>query len=238
MKKNVKRIIRSLGWELHRLSPATDASYQLKASLDQVGANVVFDIGANVGQFGQEIRSAGYRGKIVSFEPLTQAHVKLISNASLDTAWIVHPRAAVGDRDGSVEINIAGNSVSSSILPMLDSHSSAESSSAYVGQERTPLVMLDTVAGQYLDTESKLFLKIDTQGFEWQVLDGASETLKLSLGVLLEMSFVPLYDHQPLWLELVNRMESSGFTLWAIQRGFTDKATGRSLQCDGIFLRE
>jgi hypothetical protein len=62
---------------------------------------------------------------------------------------VVHPRAAVGDRDGEVDINISGNSVSSSVLTMLGSHSSAAEGSAYVGAERTSLVRLDSVAQHY-----------------------------------------------------------------------------------------
>jgi predicted amino acid racemase len=69
------------------------------------------------------------------------------------------------------------------------------------------------------------------------VLDGAAETLKRAHGVLLELSLVPLYEGQTLWLEMIQRMADQGFTLWSIQKGFTDPRTGRSLQVDGIFLR-
>lgn len=151
---------------------------------------------------------------------------------------MVHPRVAVGDRDGEIEINIAGHSVSSSVLPMLDAHSSAAVGSAYVGSERAPLIRLDTVVEHYLSADSRPFVKIDTQGFEWQMLDGTSETLNRAQGVSLELSLVPLYEEQRLWREIIKRMENEGFTLWAIQKGFTDPRTGRSLQVDAIFLRQ
>jgi FkbM family methyltransferase len=237
MKKIVKKIVHALGWDLHRFGPSTNPSAQHLAAIKHVGANVVFDIGANTGQFAQELRSVGFAGKIISFDPLTSAHRQLSMAASRDNDWLVHPRVAVGDIDGEIDINISGNSVSSSVLPMLKAHSSAAVDSAYVAIERTPLVRLDSVAAQYLSSDSRLFLKIDTQGFEWQVLDGAVDTLKCAHGVLVEMSLVPLYDGQRLWRDLLERMEKEGFTLWAIQKGFTDPRTGQTLQVDGIFLR-
>ena len=238
MKKLIKRTFHSLGLDLHRLSPASNPSVQLLAALDHVQADTMFDVGANIGQFAQELRSVGFAGNIISFDPLTVAHAQLSKSAQNDSKWLVFPRVAVGDHDGEIEINIAGNSVSSSVLPILDSHSTAAVGSAYVGTESAPLVRLDTVAKQYLSADSRPFIKIDTQGFEWQVLDGATETLKRAQGVLLELSLVPLYDGQRLWREIIERMEKEGFTLWALQKGFTDPRTGRSLQVDGIFLRQ
>ena len=237
IKNTAKMIVRSLGWDIHRFSPSANHSAQLLAALNYVGANLVFDIGANVGQFAQDLRSVGFAGNIVSFEPLSIAHEKLTKAARRDISWHVHPRAALGNIDSQTMINIAGNSVSSSVLPMLDSHSSAATESAYIAAEVTPLLRLDSVSPQYLNNNSRSFIKIDTQGFEWQVLDGAVDTLKSAQGIMLEMSLVPLYEGQHLWRDLIHRMEAEGLTLWAIQNGFVDHCTGRSLQVDAIFIR-
>lgn len=80
-------------------------------------------------------------------------------------------------------------------------------------------------------------MKIDTQGFEWQVLDGARTTLPKFQRVLLELSLVPLYEGQHLWQEMIGRLEQEGFTLWALQPGFIDPINGRTMQVDGIFYR-
>lgn len=238
IKKAIKKFLHLLGFNLHRLRNASNPSVQLLAALNHVQADTVFDVGANIGQFAQQLRSLGFSGEIISFEPLSSAHAVLSNAARADRKWKVHPRGAVGDQDGEIEINIAGNSVSSSVLPMLEAHSSAEMSSAYVASERTALARLDSVAPTYLSANSRPFIKIDTQGFESQVLDGAAETLERAHGVLLELSLVPLYEGQTLWQEMIQRMEDQGFTLWAIQRGFTDTRTGRSLQVNGVFLRQ
>lgn len=237
MKKLVKHLIHSLGYDFHRLHVSSNDEYQIYKSLKNFNIDLILDVGANKGQFASEIRSVGYTQKIISFEPLSDAH-KLISKAAHhDELWVVHQRGAIGDYDGEVEINISGNSVSSSILPMMELHSSVARKSAYIGTENVPINRLDTVALKYLSPENNVFIKIDTQGFEWQVLDGATETLKNAQGVLCEMSLVPLYEGQRLWMEMLKRLESEGFTLWAIQRGFTDPRDGRSLQVNAIFYR-
>jgi len=237
LKKYIKQLINYLGFDLHRLDVSSSPEYQLYKSLKKFNIDLVLDIGANKGQFASEIRSVGYKDKIISFEPLPDAHQLITKVAGSDKFWTVHQRGAIGDYDGEVEINVSGNSVSSSILPMMESHSSAAQNSAYIGTENVPINRLDTVATKYLSPKNNVFIKIDTQGFEWQVLDGATETLKNAQGVLCEMSLVPLYEGQRLWMDMLKRLESEGFTLWAIQRGFTDPRDGRSLQVNAIFYR-
>jgi len=236
MKSFIRRVANSLGIEITRYCPSSSAAAQLAKALEISNTNLIFDIGANEGQFARQVRRHGYRDKIVSFEPLSTARERLLAFSALDSAWEVHERSAVGDYDGEVKINVAGNSVSSSILPMLESHASAAPRSAYVGSEYVPIVRLDSVASRYLTPESKLFVKIDTQGFEWQVLDGAPETLSKAQGVLCEISLIPLYDGQMMWQDIVNRLDATGFRIWALQQGFTNPSTGQCLQMDAIYL--
>ena len=234
----VRNIAKLFGILIIRDAPANTPQKQLSTVLKLLKIDVVFDIGANEGQFAREIREHGYTGKIISFEPLTSARKNLLSFASPDPGWQVHEQSAIGDQDGEIELHISGNSVSSSLLPMLESHSSAAVGSEYVGSERVPIFKLDSIANKYLDKNYNLFIKIDTQGYEWQVLDGASETLKRVQGVLCELSLVPLYRRQRRWRDIVDRLDQNGFMLWALQKGFTDPSTGQSLQMDGIFVRK
>ena len=227
-----------MGVDIHRLSADSNASFQTLKGLDHFGIDTVLDIGANTGQFAKELRLIGYRHRIVSFEPLPYAYQKLSDSAAKDALWEVHAQGAIGDFDGEIEINIAGNSVSSSVLPMLESHSDAAKGSAYVGKVTVPISRLDSIAAKYVTGQENYFIKIDTQGFEWQVLDGAPDTLAKAQGVLCELSLVPLYQGQRLWLDLIQRLESEGFTLWSIQKGFTDPRDGRTLQLDAIFFKD
>jgi len=243
IKRIIKAILRTVfGLEVFwakNLPPTASQQDAMKlvTSLQKFGIDLVLDVGANMGQFAAEIRRYGYAGRIVSFEPLSQAHGELQQSCAADPLWDAYPRCAIGDTNGEVEINIAGNSESSSILPMLESHRSAAPQSAYQGKEKASIKTLDVVAGQYLKDARATFLKIDTQGFEWHVLDGARETLPHIKGILVELSLVPLYEGQHLWQDVIARLETAGFTLWAFKPVFSDQATGRTLQMDGIFYR-
>lgn len=243
IKTSIKSILRNVFglevfWARNFPPPASQvAESQLVSSLRKFDIDLILDVGANIGQFASEIRHCGYAGRIVSFEPLSQAHGELLLSSASDSMWEAYPRCALGDHNDKVEINIAGNSFSSSILPMLDSHRSASPESAYEGKEIVPIKTLDAVAGKYLKDAQAPFLKIDTQGYEWHVLDGALSTLPKLRGIQMELSLVPLYEGQRLWLECIERVEAEGFLLWALQPVFVDPATGRTLQWDGLFFR-
>lgn len=236
--KNFTRgVFNFFGLHVSFQSPQFSTAKQLERVLSFSNVNILFDIGSNEGQFSEEIRNAGYCGKIVSFEPLTKARESLIAHAQCDKKWIVHRQCAIGDTYGDVSINISGNSVSSSLLEMLDLHEAAAPGSSYVDTEVVPISTLDQEGIQYLSSESILFIKIDTQGYEWEVLNGASNILRRATGVLCEVSLFPLYDGQKLWDEMIRRFHEEGFILWALQKGFVDPRTGQSLQMDAIFLR-
>lgn len=233
----IQNIFRKFGFQIHRIKKSSPIE-QITASLNSFAIDLVLDVGANQGQFGRDIRNAGYAGKIASFEPLPAAHTALLAISNNDPGWYIHPRCALGDSNGKIEINISENSVSSSILPMLELHRTSEPKSVYHGKERVPIFTLDTVAGPYLRHAQAPFLKIDTQGYEWQVLEGARAILPNLCGVLLELSLTPLYEGQHLWRDLIDWLEAEGFELWALHPGFSDLKVGRSLQVDGVFYRK
>jgi FkbM family methyltransferase len=236
-KSIIKSTFRFFGMEINRYTPSASQTAQIVSSLRKFEIDLIFDVGANQGQFARELRSGGYSGDIVSFEPLSSAHNLLQQISKSDSKWHVHSRCALGGHIGEAEINIAGNSASSSLLPMLNSHLSAAPHTAYVGKEKIPLLTLDSVAKEYLENSKSPFIKIDTQGFEWAVLDGAQDVLRHMRGVLVELSLVPLYEGQHMWEEMISRLEREGFTLWALQSEFIDPHNGRTLQMNGMFYR-
>lgn len=237
MNKIIKKIFSFAGLNIQRINPFSHSTIRLIKSMENYDIDMVLDIGANIGQFAQDIRAYGYTGKIVSFEPLSQAHEKLKYLSEKDPKWTAHSRTAIGNEDGKLTINISKNLVSSSILPMMKSHSSAAKDSVYISTEAVDVNKLDSIASKYIDESSSVFLKIDTQGYEWQVLEGAKETLPKIKGILCELSLTPLYEGQKLWIDMVQYLEKEGFTLWSIQHGFTDARDGRTLQVDATFYR-
>lgn len=237
IKQFVRSLLRRVGLDVRRFRPAASEEARLMAMLAEHEIDLIFDVGANTGQFGKMLRALGYAQRIVSFEPLSAARERLMLAAKRDPLWHVAEQVAIGAESGEVELHIAGNSVSSSVLGMLDAHSRAAPESAYVGSQRVPLRKLDDAAMGFVNPDSKLFLKIDTQGYEDRVLAGAPELLRRAVGVQLELSLVPLYDGQRQFDELYLALKGMGFSLWNMTPAFVDPKNGRLLQLDATLFR-
>ncbi len=196
---------------------------------------MVLDVGATGVNSRSGYATLDYTGRIVSFEPLAGAHQKLIEIAAQDSQWKVAPRMALGSTSGEIEIHVAGNSASSSVLPMLARHKKAAPYSAYVAAERVPLNRLDDVCQVSQDVLP--LLKVDVQGYERAVLDGASQVLEICQAIIIEMSLVPLYEGQSLAVELWEFLDRRGFQACYFNPGFRDPNSKRMLQMDGVFVR-
>jgi FkbM family methyltransferase len=230
--------LRHTGIELSRYHSKTEWKRNFMHQLKSSETNVVLDVGANSGQYGAGLRSAGYEGRIISFEPLSEPYSALKHRASGDLRWESR-QCALGDSDGTISINVAGNAgESSSALPMLESHQDACPSANYVGSEVVPMQRLDSVATEVLRPTDTAFLKVDVQGFEKQVLAGGTSTVNdQCVGMQLELSFLPLYEGGMLIQEALDVAYAMGFTLTGLSPCFVDARSGRTLQADGTFFR-
>jgi FkbM family methyltransferase len=237
LKEFIIKTVRSFGFNITKYPLRNLDNERLHCALEHWGIELIIDIGANIGQFSQEVRKVGYKKKIVSFEPLSDAYEHLLTNSHHDKNWQIHERCAVGNKNGVIEINVAGNSQSSSILPMLTAHSDATPGSEYFKKENTNIITLDSVFTTYHSNDEKTFLKIDTQGYEKEVLEGASETLKQVKAIQIELSLVPLYQGQPLWDDLIADLTKKGFFVWSILPVLHHPQTGQFLQIDVVLYR-
>jgi FkbM family methyltransferase len=234
MAKKARPLVRRTGWDV---VPYPGIRHQrLRAqTLEHLGVDLVLDVGANIGQFGGDVRAFGYTGDMVSYEPMREAFTQLEGAAAGDPRW-TPVRSAIGAEAGELELHIAGNSISSSLLPMADRHADIAPLSVYVGAEKVPVERLDAIAAEAVTAATAPFLKIDTQGYESLVLDGAEGILDQLVGIELELSLVTLYEGQALMGEMVERMGDAGFGLWALSPGLVDTNAGQTLQMDGIFV--
>lgn len=236
MIETIKFLFRKIGLEVNRLNTDNSGSLQIFKIIEHFNINTIYDIGANTGQYASELFQLGFKGRIVSFEPLTKPHTTLLLNSKSNPRWHIHEKCAIGSQNSQTIINISKNSVSSSILPMLDIHVESAKDSEYIDTERVDVKTFDSIFPTYHQNNNKSLLKIDTQGFESEVLDGAANSFKNITLIQCELSLVPLYDKQILFKEMNKKIESFGFTMWSIRSGFTNRENGRTLQVDAIFV--
>jgi FkbM family methyltransferase len=233
-----KRLLQGLGLELRRLKYLNSEETVLAHLFAATRIDVVLDIGANTGQYARLLRSAGFAGTIISFEAIPQVHAELKNASAADSRWLVAPCAALGSRRGTVEIHIAGNSAaSSSLLPMHAAHLEAAPESQYIGTQLVQLERLDELAPPLLADRGPVLLKIDTQGYEKEVLRGSTGLLGSVAVIQLEMSLTPLYGGAPGFAEMILFMTELGFELFSMVPGLRNHKTGRLLQADGFFVR-
>lgn len=204
--------------------------------LHEKGITLVFDVGANVGQYGTELRSAGYRGKIISFEPQSAAWEKLSHAARKDQTWIIEKQMALGETSGTLELNVMKDNSLSSFLPFVQTEENG--GLVVVGQETVDVQRLDDVAFEHIGEDDKVFLKIDVQGFEKEVLAGAKNLMKRIDGINLEMALAPVYAGETYYVDFVNTLRDQGFALACISPVTSRLKVGRWHQLDGMFFKE
>lgn len=204
--------------------------------LNDYNIDVVIDVGANIGQYGSELRNIGYKGQIISFEPTSEAFSKLEKVSSKDSFWQVH-NLSLGERDGESTINISKNSVSSSILKDLPQLTNSAPEATFVTTETITINKLDSLFSKLNLKDKNIYLKIDTQGYEKMVLDGSENSLKYIKGIQIEMSLIPSYEGSLTFEEMSNFLKSLNFKLTTIESGHYDKNSGKLLEVDGVFFK-
>lgn len=232
-----RKLLRRAGIEAHRANPMTMWELRLSQLLVYHRMSTVLDVGANDGGFASGLLSGGYKGRIISFEPLPDVWATLQQRSREHPNWSIAPRMALSDEHGETDFHEAGNSVSSSLLTMTCTHVEAAPESRTVSTIRVPTGRLDDVLPE-LDCDDPVFLKLDVQGAERMVLEGARHSLTSSIaGVQLEMSLTSLYDGQASAASLDELLRGLGFECWDILPGFRDPKSLRMLQYDGVYFR-
>lgn len=198
----------------------------------------VLDVGANEGQFAKLARAVFPLAKIYSFEPLPDCFEKLQHALPGDTNFFPLNQAA-GSSESVLEFFRSVHSPSSSFLKMEELHKEAfpESSAGQV-QEAIPVKVntLDNIAGE-AKPEKNILLKIDVQGFEKEVLQGAINMIKDVKVVIIEMSLAKLYKDQPLFHDIYMMMHERGFRYKGNLSQMSHPQTDEVVQLDAIFVK-
>jgi FkbM family methyltransferase len=221
-----------MGYEVRQFTPLRSLAAARRDLFQRRGIDVVVDVGANAGQYGAFLRREGYTGRLVSLEPLAEPFAALQRRAAADGDWTAL-RVAASDADGEVVLRVTEDSRSSSVLTR-NERFGATPGWAPRGEERAPARRLSGLAGELLRRGERPYLKIDVQGYERQVLDGAGEALARFEG--LELSLLPLYEGQTSLAEMLGVLAERGFRPLHLEPILLDD-DGLLVELDGVFAR-
>lgn len=197
------------------------------------GADVVVDIGANRGQFAQRLRATGFTGRILSVEPLPEEHTHLCQISAQDPDWTIAPRAAIGGDQGEITLyRYADSSLSSALQPIGDSSGFADAI-----EVPTPLKTLDALIAEHVTSDAKLFVKIDVQGLEMQVIAGGATTLGRASGVSVELALRRIYKDEPGYLEVLTALDAHGLVPVYFSHVTSKRRMRPEMQMDAVLLR-
>ncbi len=223
--------------ERERLLAQWKAQPTLKmlAQMTRQGVDLVLEIGANKGAFAQSLRAVGYTGKIISIEPLSAAFAVLQGKCAQDGNWDCL-NLAIGEVDAETTINVSANSYSSSLLPVRARTLQIEPRIGYVAQETVILRRLDSLLPTLTDAQ-RIFLKIDAQGSEQNVIEGGRSIFDRIAMVQMELAWTPSYEGQAEMGHTVDTMRELGLEPGSVAPSWTDRATGLMPEIDVTFFR-
>ena len=236
IKNFINGFLKIFNLRLNKITLSNNFYYHIAQTLEFHNIDLVLDIGANEGQFAEKLIEHGYKKKIISFEPIENVHKILKNNSKAHDNWIVYENLGFGKINETKLINISKNSVSSSILEINKTHLDIEPDARTIRKEEIRLITLNDFLSQNEYKDKKIFVKIDTQGYEENILLGADKVLNQISTIMIETSISKVYDQEKDYLEMINLMKSFGFHVWSVERGFTNKKTGQVLQLDIIFV--
>ena len=221
------------------------AASHVAGVLEHYGVNCVIDVGGNRGHYGRMLRAIGYKGRIVSFEPVPHLHRKLARAARKDPKWSVH-RLALGPEDGSTAMHVVPETAKgwraglSSMLAPTEFGSERYPELAELETEEVELRRLDGLLDELTAdiTEPRIYLKLDTQGYDLQVFEGLGDRARDVVAMQSEVALAEMYEGAPHMSEALSTYEAAGLSvsgLFLVSRNWT---TWRAVEYDCVLVRE
>lgn len=231
----VHKVLNALGYVLENSQKQEKLNYLW---IENFNIKTVLDIGANEGQFALALNKHVKDLAIISFEPLLDTFEKLKLNTTEFKNISCH-NFALGDKNEMATIHKNVHSPSSSLLALSDIHKKSYPEFERATEENIKIKRLDDVVQKLsLDLSKDFLIKIDVQGFEDKVIEGGKETLQKAKIIIVEIGFVELYEHQPLFDTIYKKLTGMGFKFKGVLNTAVDKNSGLPLFTDGIFIQE
>jgi FkbM family methyltransferase len=195
----------------------------------EAGIGTILDVGAHTGQFVTKMRSCGFKGQIISFEPVAQFHKTLRDKSRNDPNWVIAEQMGLGDQPGELTIKVMGTHSSfKEMINSLDYRS-----------EIVPVATLDSVIDRFgIDPTTRLALKLDVQGYEKEVLEGGLKTLEHVHAMLIELSMKPVYHGEVHYLDMLSYLREKGFHVVYFSPVVNRARLGVMWQVDALLIRQ
>jgi FkbM family methyltransferase len=208
-------------------------SLQHQPLLRALRPDFVVDVGANRGQFSLDVVRACPGARIVAFEPIP-GEASVYERVLAGCPGVRLVTSALGATSGTATLHLSASADSSSLFPISRRQSDTYPGTHLVGELDVAVQALDD-CWSGLDPGDRNLLKIDVQGGELDVLRGAVHALRSISWVYVEVSFVELYDGQPLYHDVADFLGEHGFVLGSVNH--VDLRDGRAVQADALFER-
>lgn len=196
----------------------------------------IVDVGSNDGQWMAEVRKNGYLGRALCIEPLVRNYNKLQSSKLGNTIFL---NCAVGNRNGHLIINVASNNgLSSSVLELDDFHKNGAPEIEYIRKEKVECKKLSQILFVHKKNYKNIFIKIDTQGYEFEILKSLSKkNFETIYAFEVEVNLVSTYKGTHLIEDIIKFLRIKGFKPLRIESGFGMPNFGQQLQVDILFVK-
>jgi FkbM family methyltransferase len=245
LRRMLERPLRALGvepiprWQLSSHAHDFVHAEHLRELFTAHSIDCVFDVGAFNGHFGRFLREkVGYAGTILSFEPQPGPFGVLQDWSRRDGSWHSFP-FALGARSGEASMNVMKKLWFSSLLePHPDTPGIMAESNTAVASTRVRIERLADLFDSLQATHgfSRPFLKMDTQGYDLEVLHGAMPRIGRFLGLQSELSVIPIYGGMPDWRAATAQFEAAGFEVSAFFPVSCDRQL-RAIEVDVVMVR-
>ena len=231
----MKKLLRHFIGNFHIMSRIYNDGNRLIKFLRNENIDTIFDIGANTGQYASVLRRFGYQGKIISFEPLKKEKDILDVNMAEDENFESY-NYAIGKKNTDGKINYSLNSVSSSILRTHPRN--IETDRGTFSKKKNRIKIKKLVNFKKKIKKNTTMLKLDTQGFEHEILFSAKNLLNKFKLIQLELSFRQMYHLEKNWLKTLNLLQKKGFYVIDIFHGLRHKKNFELMESDFILKRK
>jgi FkbM family methyltransferase len=202
-----------MGLPIGKKMPHSDLRWYLRTLLPRLGLNCVIDVGAHHGDFGRFLRDIGFEGRIVSFEPMGESFERLSAAAAGDVDWQVR-QLGLGDESQEALLHIFQTTQFNSLLTLTPEGAGRWGSVVDArGTETIEMRTLDDVFDACVAgiSSPRVYLKIDTQGYDQRVIAGGARSLARITALQTELSLSSLYQAAPSMIDALSHVQSLGF---------------------------